>query len=85
MKRGISGVYQHVSKQHLQRYCAEFDHRFTYQTANGYSDLERTDLALEGISGKRLTYKGTKASERQRQATQSRWYIATYAEYAAEA
>ena len=57
MKRGISGVYQHVSKQHLQRYCAEFDHRFTYRTANGYSDMERTDIALKGIAGKRLTYR----------------------------
>ena len=60
MKRGISGVYQHVSKQHLHRYCAEFDHRFTYRTANGYSDMERTDLALKSIAGKRLTYRDTK-------------------------
>ena len=57
MKRGISGIYQHVSKQHLQRYCSEFDHRFTYRTANGYSDMERTDIALQGIGGKRLTYR----------------------------
>ena len=57
MKRGISGIYQHVSKQHLQRYCSEFDHRFTYRTANGYSDSERTDIALRGIGGKRLTYR----------------------------
>jgi len=60
MKRGLSGVYQHVSKQHLHRYCAEFDHRFTYRTANGYSDMQRTDLALQGIAGKRLTYRNTK-------------------------
>ena len=57
MKRGLSGVYQHVSEQHLQRYCAEFDHRFTYRTANGYSDMERTDIALKGIAGKRLMYR----------------------------
>ena len=57
MKRGLSGIYQHVSKQHLHRYCAEFDHRFTYRIANGYSDMERTDLALKGIAGKRLTYR----------------------------
>ena len=60
MKRGLSGVYQHVSEQHLHRYCAEFDHRFTYRTANGYSDMERTDIALQGIAGKRLTYRSTK-------------------------
>ncbi len=59
MKRGLTGVYQHVGKQHLHRYCAEFDHRFTYRTANGYSDMERTDMALKGIGGKRLTYRTT--------------------------
>ncbi len=57
MKRGLSGIYQHVSERHLQRYCAEFDHRFTYRSANGYSDMERTDMALMGISGKRLMYR----------------------------
>ena len=57
MKRGLTGIYQHVSTQHLQRYCAEFDHRFTYRKANGYSDLERTNMALIGIAGKRLMYR----------------------------
>ncbi len=57
MKRGLSGIYQHVSERHLQRYCAEFDHRFTYRSANGYSDMERTDMALMGITGKRLMYR----------------------------
>lgn len=56
MKRGLNGIFQHVSPQHLQRYCAEFDHRFTYRSANGYSDMERTDKALLGIAGKRLLY-----------------------------
>ncbi len=66
MKRGLSGVYQHVSKKHLQRYCSEFDHRFTYRTANGYSDMERTDIALKGIAGKRLMYRSSKqTNERQ--------------------
>jgi len=57
MKRGLNGIFQHVSPQHLQRYCAEFDHRFTYRSANGYSDMERTDMALMGITGKRLMYR----------------------------
>lgn len=57
MKRGLSGIYQHVSEQHLHRYCAEFDHRFKYRVANGYSDIERTEMALKGIEGKRLTYR----------------------------
>ena len=57
MKRGLTGIFQHVSERHLQRYCAEFDHRFTYRSANGYSDMERTEKALIGIAGKRLTYR----------------------------
>lgn len=57
MKRGLQGVYQHVSEQHLHRYCAEFDHRFRYRIANGYSDSQRTEMALRGIAGKRLTYR----------------------------
>ena len=29
LKRGISGVYHHVSQQHLKRYLAEFDFRYS--------------------------------------------------------
>jgi len=57
MKRGLSGVYQHVSEQHLHRYCAEFDHRYRYRSSIGYTDTERMDKALEGITGKRLMYR----------------------------
>lgn len=28
LKRGLNGVYQHVSEQHLQRYVTEFDFRY---------------------------------------------------------
>ena len=28
LKRGITGVYHHVSKEHLHRYLAEFDYRY---------------------------------------------------------
>ena len=28
MKRGINGVYHHVSQQHLKRYLAEYDFRY---------------------------------------------------------
>ena len=35
MKRGVTGSFQHISKQHLDRYCAEFsfrwDHRADHQ------------------------------------------------------
>lgn len=53
-KRGIIGVYHHVSQAHLSRYTAEFD--FRYNT-KGDTDAERADQALRGIYGKRLTYR----------------------------
>jgi len=34
-KRGIYGVYHHVSQTHLKRYLGEFDFRYNYRTALG--------------------------------------------------
>ena len=51
-KRGLIGTYHHMSATHLHRYTAEFD--FRYNTKD-ISDRERADIALKGISGKRLT------------------------------
>ena len=56
-KRGLVGTYQHMSEQHLSRYLAEFDFRMNYRFKLGYSDDMRADKALEGIAGKRLTYR----------------------------
>ena len=56
LKRGINGVYHHVSEAHLPRYLSEFDFRYNTRTANGYTDADRTVLALKGAEGKRLTY-----------------------------
>lgn len=58
-KRGMKGVYQHCGSQHLQRYLAEFDFRYTNRIATGVNDDDRADLALRGIEGKRLTYRRT--------------------------
>ena len=58
LKRGIYGVYQHVSEHHLKRYLAEFDFRYNERIALGIDDTERTIRALRGIVGKRLTYRG---------------------------
>ena len=58
-KRGMKGIYQHCGQQHLQRYMAEFDFRYTFRTACGFNDAERADQALKGIYGKRLTYRRT--------------------------
>ncbi|MEM6498782.1 MAG: IS1595 family transposase, partial [Pseudomonadota bacterium] len=55
-KRGMKGVYQHCSEKHLHRYLAEFDFRYNNRVKLGVNDKERTERALEGISGKRLTY-----------------------------
>jgi transposase-like protein len=56
-KRGMKGVYQHCSEKHLHRYLAEFDFRYSHRVKVGYSDTERTAKALQGIVGKRLTYR----------------------------
>lgn len=53
-KRGVIGTYHHLSEQHLHRYTAEFD--FRYNTRK-ISDAERTEEALKGARGKRLTYR----------------------------
>ena len=56
LKRGIYGTYHHVSAKHLKRYVGEFD--FRYNTRR-ISDMQRAEIAAEGISGKRLTYRRT--------------------------
>ena len=56
LKRGLVGIYQHWSKKHLKRYLYEYDFRYNYREKLGYDDMERTNMALKGIAGKRLTY-----------------------------
>jgi transposase-like protein len=57
LKRGIYGVYQHVSEAHLKRYLAEFSFRYSYRIKTGFDDMARFERALAGIVGKRLTYR----------------------------
>jgi transposase-like protein len=59
LKRGIYGIYQHVSEEHLHRYLVEFDFRHNNRIALGVDDVERTNRAVRGIVGKRLTYRTT--------------------------
>jgi transposase-like protein len=54
LKRGIDGVYHHVSRQHLNRYLSEFDFRYNSREV---SDPERSQLAIKGADGKRLMYR----------------------------
>jgi transposase-like protein len=56
-KRGMRGVYQHCKEKHLHRYLAEFDFRYNHRVGLGFSDIDRTKVAVKGIEGKRLTYR----------------------------
>ncbi len=58
-KRGMRGTYIHCEPQHLQRYLNEFAFRYTNRSGLGITDGERTALMMQGISGKRLTYRPT--------------------------
>ena len=59
-KRGMKGVYQHCKENHLHRYLAEFDFRYSNRERLGISDVARADRALAGFKGKRLTYETTR-------------------------
>jgi transposase-like protein len=61
LKRGIYGVYQHVSEAHLKRYLCEFDFRYSNRERLGIDDVARAGLALDGVKGKRLTYETTRS------------------------
>src|SRR5260370_19652 len=56
-KRGMKGVYQHCAEKHLHRYLSEFDFRYSNRVALGVHDGERSDIAIKGAAGKRLTYR----------------------------
>jgi transposase-like protein len=60
LKRGVYGVYQHVSEAHLQRYLNEFDFRYSNRAKLGIDDTKRAQIALKGAKGKRLTYERTR-------------------------
>lgn len=56
-KRGMRGIYQHCGEKHLHRYLAEFDFRYNHRSGNGWSDIDRTKAAIQGVAGKRLMYR----------------------------
>jgi transposase-like protein len=64
-KRGIYGCYFHVSEGHLHRYAAEFDFRHNNRIGLGIDDQTRTDRAILGAKGKRLTYETTALTRRE--------------------
>src|SRR5437588_1662092 len=54
-KRGMRGIYQHCSEDHLHRYLAEFDFRYSNRAALRVDDILRTMRAIRGAEGTRLT------------------------------
>jgi hypothetical protein len=59
LKRGIVGTYHHISPQHLKRYLAEFDYRYSERQSLEVNDAMRMEKSVHGIVGKRLTYRRT--------------------------
>lgn len=59
-KRGMKGIYQHCSEKHLHRYLAEYDFRYNHRVGLGHDDVARTEAAVRGVVGKRLTYRTTR-------------------------
>lgn len=56
-KRGLFGTFHSVSEKHLQKYAREFDFRWNTRSSQGWTDTDRTNLALKAIGGKRLMYR----------------------------
>lgn len=67
LKRGIYGVYQHVSPQHLSRYLDEFDYRYSTRNTD---DGKRAINAIRMTQGKRLTYRELPAHAYEKPQTQ---------------
>ena len=59
-KRGLIGVYHHVSKKHLGRYVDEFAFRLNEGNVARHT-LDRLDSLVDAVAGKRLTYKALTA------------------------
>jgi transposase-like protein len=54
LKRGLIGVYHNVSREHLHRYCSEFEFRYNNRHIE---DGDRTAKAIKQSEGKRLRYR----------------------------
>jgi transposase-like protein len=73
LKRGINGVYQHVSPTHLKRYVGEFDFRYNNRIGLGVDDMQRTEKVARGAVGKRLTYQRTRQQPEAEASSGSTW------------
>lgn len=59
LKRGVVGVFHHVSHKHLFRYTSEFDFRWNHRDT---TDGERLVAAIRATGGKRLFYRTPKGA-----------------------
>jgi hypothetical protein len=57
LKRGHYGTFHHMSAKHLHRYVNEFSTRHNV----GHGTIANLNVAVDGMMGKRLTYKELKA------------------------
>ena len=53
-KRGVTGAFHHISKEHVSKYADEFAFRWN---TRDLTDGERFEIAVQGSDGKRLKYK----------------------------
>lgn len=56
LKRGIIGVYHHITPKHTGRYVDEFAFRLNDGNVERRT-MDRLDSFIDGMAGKRLTYK----------------------------
>jgi hypothetical protein len=56
-KRGVYGVYHHISEAH--RYLAEFDFRYSNRSALGINDVERATRAYRGSNRETVAVSAT--------------------------
>jgi hypothetical protein len=54
LKRSLDETHHHVSREHLERYLAQFDWLYTNCKA---TDSERMRSLIENVEGRRLAYK----------------------------
>jgi transposase-like protein len=54
LKRSLDGTHHHISREHLDRYLAEFDFRFS---TCKQTDTERMDKIIGRVAGRRLMYR----------------------------
>jgi hypothetical protein len=53
-KRGVHGIFHHVSRKHIRRYCNEFSLRWEYRN---FCDGHRMVVAIVAAEWKRLKYR----------------------------